>query len=57
VGQLAVFGRQLRKYSRDWRADLGGRVRRDGTGRDHGYPGGTQRPPRYDPAGTQEAGE
>jgi predicted metal-dependent phosphoesterase TrpH len=49
VGQLGVFGRQLRKYSRDWRADVGGRVRRDGTGRDHGYPGGTQRPPRFDP--------
>jgi len=57
VGQLGVFGRQLRKYSRDWRADIAGRVRRDGTGRDHGYPGGTQRPPRYDPAGRQEAGE
>ena len=25
-----------------------GRVRRDGTGRDHGYPGGHLRPPRYD---------
>ncbi|MFL5709643.1 MAG: PHP-associated domain-containing protein [Chloroflexota bacterium] len=51
VGQLGVFGRQLRKYAQDWRADIGGRVRRDGTGRDLGYPGGTQRPPRYDPAG------
>jgi predicted metal-dependent phosphoesterase TrpH len=57
VGQLAVFGGQLRKYSRDWRDDIVGRVRRDGTGRDHGYPGGTLRPPRYDPAGRQEAGE
>ena len=56
AGQLAVFGRQLRKYSRDWRADIGGRVRRDGTGRDHGYPGGTQRPPRYDPPGRKDAG-
>jgi hypothetical protein len=56
TGQLAVFGRQLRKYSRDWRADIGGRVRRDGTGRDHGYPGGTQRPPRYDPSGRKDAG-
>ena len=26
-----------------------GRVRRDGTGRDHGYPGGRARPPRYAP--------
>jgi predicted metal-dependent phosphoesterase TrpH len=56
AGQLAVFGRQLRKYSRDWRADIGGRVRRDGTGRDHGYPGGTQRPPRYDPPERKDAG-
>ncbi len=48
VGQLGTFSRQLRKYGRDARAELGGRVRRDGTGRDHGYPGGTQRPPRFD---------
>jgi predicted metal-dependent phosphoesterase TrpH len=50
VGQLGVYTRQLRKYARDFRAETGGRVRRDGTGRDHGYPGGTQRPPRYDGA-------
>jgi predicted metal-dependent phosphoesterase TrpH len=56
AGQLGVFGRQLRKYGRDWRADLGGRVRRDGTGRDHGYPGGSQRPPRYDPPRREDAG-
>ncbi len=49
VGQLGVFGRQLRKYGRDARAELAGRVRRDGTGRDLGYPGGTLRPPRYTP--------
>ena len=48
-GQLGTFGRQLRKYGRDARAELGGRVRRDGTGRDHGYPGGRLRPPRYAP--------
>jgi len=48
VGQVGVYTRQLRKYARDVRAETGGRVRRDGTGRDHGYPGGTQRPPRYD---------
>jgi hypothetical protein len=29
---------------------VAGRLRRDGTGRDHGYPGGRLRPPRYDPA-------
>lgn len=39
VGQLGVFGRQLRKYGRDARAELGGRLRRDGSGRDLGYPG------------------
>jgi predicted metal-dependent phosphoesterase TrpH len=49
VGQLPTFGRQLRKYGRDIRAEVGGRVRRDGTGRDLGYPGGTRRPPRLDP--------
>ena len=49
IGQLGVFGRQLRKYGRDARAEVGGRVRRDGTGRDHGYPAGTQRPPVFDP--------
>lgn len=36
--QLATFGRQLRKYGRDVRAGLGGRLRRDGSGRDLGYP-------------------
>ena len=48
VGQLGTFGRQLRKYGRDARAELAGRIRQDGTGRDHGYPGGTLRPPRFD---------
>ncbi len=50
MGQLGVYGRQLAKYSRGWRATVGGLVRRDGTGRDLGYPGGTLRPARYDPA-------
>jgi len=36
--QLETFGAQLRKYSRDARASLGGRMRRDGTRRDLGYP-------------------
>ncbi|MEO5966152.1 MAG: PHP-associated domain-containing protein, partial [Candidatus Limnocylindrales bacterium] len=48
VGQLRTFGQQLRKRSRDARAEVTGRIRRDGTGRDHGYPGGTQRPPAFD---------
>ena len=47
--QVSTFGRQLRKYGRDVRDEVRGRVRRDGTGRDHGYPGGRSRPPRYEP--------
>lgn len=50
VGQLSTFGHQLRKRSRDARDELRGRLRRDGTGRDHGYPGGHLRPPRFAPA-------
>ncbi len=46
---VATFGRQLRKYGRDAREEVRGRVRRDGTGRHLGYPGGHRRPPRYDP--------
>ena len=53
AGQLGTFGQQLRKRSRDLRDELAGRVRRDGTGRDHGYPGGRLRPPRYE-AGERE---
>ncbi|MEX1169963.1 MAG: PHP-associated domain-containing protein [Chloroflexota bacterium] len=49
VGQLGTFGQQLRKRGRDARDELRGRIRRDGTGRDHGYPGGRLRPPRYEP--------
>jgi predicted metal-dependent phosphoesterase TrpH len=41
--QLVTFGAQLRKYGRDARANLGGRIRRDGTSRDLGYPPGTDR--------------
>jgi predicted metal-dependent phosphoesterase TrpH len=46
TSQLPTFGRQLRKYGRDVRAEVGGRLRRDGTRRDLGYPGGRFRPPR-----------
>lgn len=49
-GQVSTFGRQLRKYSRDARAVVGGKVRRDGTSRDLGYPGGHHRPPRFEEA-------
>jgi len=54
-GQLGVFGNQLRKRARDARDEVAGRVRRDGTGRDHGYPGGRSRPPRYTPGSAERA--
>jgi predicted metal-dependent phosphoesterase TrpH len=38
AAQIETFGRQLRKYGRDARANLGGRLRGDGTSRDLGYP-------------------
>jgi predicted metal-dependent phosphoesterase TrpH len=53
-GQVRVFGRQLRKRAVDARDEVRGRVRRDGTGRDHGYPGGRARPPRFDPSAADE---
>jgi predicted metal-dependent phosphoesterase TrpH len=45
--QVGTLGHQVRKYARDVRAEVGGRIRRDGTGRDLGYPGGRSRPPRF----------
>ncbi|HET8786236.1 MAG TPA: PHP-associated domain-containing protein [Candidatus Limnocylindrales bacterium] len=51
AGQFGVFGRQLRKRAIDARDEVAGRIRRSGTGRDHGYPGGRARPPRYEPPG------
>ena len=38
AAQLGTFQAQLRKYGRDARANLSGRIRRDGTSRDLGYP-------------------
>ena len=38
TSQLGTFREQLRKYGRDARAGLAGRIRRDGRGRDLGYP-------------------
>jgi predicted metal-dependent phosphoesterase TrpH len=55
TGQLSIFGRQLRKYGRDARDGVRGCLRRDGTGRDHGYPGGRLRPPRFDEAALEAA--
>ncbi len=48
TGQLSMFARQLRKYGRDARDGVRGRVLQDGTGRDLGYPGGRYRPPRFE---------
>ena len=52
--QLSTFGRQLRKYGRDARDTVRGRVLRDGTGRDLGYPGGQHRPPRTEHIGARD---
>jgi predicted metal-dependent phosphoesterase TrpH len=45
-GQVATFRRQLGKYAVGIRDNVRGQVRRDGTGRDLGYPGGRERPAR-----------
>ncbi|MFH0750931.1 MAG: PHP-associated domain-containing protein [Chloroflexota bacterium] len=57
ASQLPTFGKQLRKYGRDARAEIMGRARRDGSGRDHGYPGGARRPPALDPSAIAPEGE
>jgi predicted metal-dependent phosphoesterase TrpH len=54
AAQLPTFGRQLRKYGRDARDTVLGNVRRDGTARDLGYPGGRYRPPRFEEALAEE---
>jgi predicted metal-dependent phosphoesterase TrpH len=46
--QLGMFRLQLGKNLRALRDDVGGTVRRRGTGRDLGYPGGRLRPVRFD---------
>ena len=56
AGQLGTFSRQLRKRGRDARDEVAGRVRRDGTGRDHGYPGGRHRPPRFETPDVHDRG-
>jgi predicted metal-dependent phosphoesterase TrpH len=45
-GQVSTFRRQLGKYAWGVKDNVAGAVRRDGTGRDLGYPGGRQRPAR-----------
>lgn len=44
----ATLVRQLHKWGRDIRDEVGGRVGRERTGRDLGYPGGRRRPPSFD---------
>ena len=55
--QLPTLGRQFRKYGQDIRDEVGGRLRRDGTRRDLGYPGGRFRPARLDPSILGRAGQ
>jgi predicted metal-dependent phosphoesterase TrpH len=54
--QVGTFGRQLERYATGARDDLRGRIRRDGSGRDLGYPGGRARPPRFDAAAASPTG-
>ena len=46
--QVGMLGHQVRKYARDVRDEVRGKLLRDGTGRDLGYPGGRRRPARYE---------
>ena len=55
VSQLSTFGRQLRKYGRDARDNVGGLLAGGATGRDLGYPGGRRRPARPEAASSPEA--
>ncbi len=48
--QLGMFGQQTRKNLVALRDEVSGVVRRDGTGRDLGYPGGRRRPAAFDRA-------
>lgn len=59
-GQMGVFGQQTRKNLVALRDELAGKLRRDGTGRDLGYPGGRRRPAVFDRAAAglpREGGE
>ena len=46
--QLGMFSQQTRKNLLALRDEVKGVVRRDGTGRDLGYPGGRRRPVAFD---------
>ncbi len=43
-----MFTQQQRKNVAAVADEIGGKLRRDGTGRDLGYPGGRERPVRFD---------
>jgi hypothetical protein len=45
---MNTFARQLHKWGRDIKDEVGGRVGRERTGRDLGYPGGRRRPAAFD---------
>lgn len=47
--QFSMFGKQMGKNALAVRDTLRGKVLRDGTGRDLGYPGGRRRPARFEP--------
>jgi predicted metal-dependent phosphoesterase TrpH len=51
--QLLMFGRQQRKNAAAVRDEVRGKILRDGTGRDLGYPGGRLRPARLDRVAAQ----
>ncbi|MBA2556977.1 MAG: phosphotransferase [Chloroflexi bacterium] len=46
--QFSMFGRQVRKNAVAVRDEVRGKLLRDGTGRDLGYPGGRRRPAGFD---------
>ena len=48
--QVGMFRQQTGKNLRALRDEVRGKLLRDGTGRDLGYPGGRTRPVRFDPA-------
>jgi predicted metal-dependent phosphoesterase TrpH len=48
TSMVETFARQLQKWGRDIRDEMGGRIGRERTGRDLGYPGGRRRPPSFD---------
>ncbi|MEX1296124.1 MAG: CehA/McbA family metallohydrolase [Candidatus Limnocylindrales bacterium] len=48
--QVGMFARQTRKNVAALSAEINGKIRRDGTGRDLGYPGGRSRPVAFDRA-------